>query len=94
MQTSYKLGSLSAPLGLQLLGDCPDVVRLDAAAAADVAHAQLVGRPGEPVHVPARVHARLHGRGELGESLVPEFGKSCNNLLWIKSACNVSRLVV
>ena len=68
---------LSAPLGLQLLGDCPDVVRLDAAAAADVAHAQLVGRPGEPVHVPARVHARLHGRGELGESLVPGFGKSC-----------------
>ena len=79
-----KIGSLSAPLGLQLLGDGPDVVRLDAAAAADVAHAQLVGRPGEPVHVPARVHARLHGGGELGESLVPGIGISCNNLLWRK----------
>ena len=60
-----------AALRLQLLGDGPDVVRLDAAAAADVAHTQLVGLPRVLVHLPPGAQARLQGGGKLGQCLVP-----------------------
>ena len=41
----------TAALFLQLLGAGPNVVRLEAAAAADVADPEIVGLTGEPVHV-------------------------------------------
>ena len=45
-------GGLAPPLHQELLADGPDVVGLEAAAASDVAHAQVVGLAGKLVHVP------------------------------------------
>ena len=52
-------GGELASLFPQLLGHGAHVVRLDLAAAADVADAHVVGSPGVPVHVPAGDDARL-----------------------------------
>ena len=52
-------GGKLATLFSKLLGDGSHVVRLDLAAASDVADAHVVGPPGVPVHVPAGDDAGL-----------------------------------
>ena len=49
----------SAAFGRQLLGDGAGVVRLEAAAAADVAHPEVVRSTGVVLYVPTRTDARL-----------------------------------
>ena len=54
-------GGQRAALRLQLLGHGAHVVTLEAAAAADDAHAELVRGPGEPGRLPPGDLPRLHG---------------------------------
>ena len=56
-----------APFFGQFFADGADVVRLEAAAAADVTHAHVVGAASVMMHVPARADARFESEGELGK---------------------------
>ena len=52
---------------LQLLADGADVVGFEAATAADVTYAHVVGAARVAVHVPARADARFEGEREFGQ---------------------------
>mmetsp|Transcript_124015 Transcript_124015/g.201602 ORF Transcript_124015/g.201602 Transcript_124015/m.201602 type:complete len:235 (+) Transcript_124015:3-707(+) len=57
--------NLTAPLRLQFLDHCPDVVRLKPTAAADVANAHFPSLASEFLDLKAMADARLQSKGEL-----------------------------